>query len=212
MKDKKSKLAELWEDYAMLGGLSAESDLCEPFLTSIKKRLPWLFLLLLIGLLVSGAVGAFEEVTAELPLIVSFQSLILGMSGNIGTQSLAVSIRALTGERLTKKQKTHLVLKEARLGATSGLLIGGMSFGLVGGYLYIMKGTAPSLAFSVSFCTGAALLVSMTLSSLSGTLIPILFHKIKTDPAVASGPFITTVNDLVAVVTYYGIAWGLLCS
>ena len=63
---------------------------------------------------------------------------------------------------------------------------------------------APPLTISVSFCTGAALLVSMLLSSVAGTVIPIVFKKLKIDPAVASGPLITTVNDLVAVVTYYG--------
>ena len=62
----------------------------------------------------------------------------------------------------------------------------------------------------MSFCTGAALLVSMLLSSVAGTVIPIVFKKLKIDPAVASGPLITTVNDLVAVVTYYGLAWILL--
>lgn len=65
-------------------------------------------------------------------------------------------------------------------------------------------------SFLISGCVGVSLLVAMIISSLVGTLIPMLFHKIKIDPAVASGPLITTVNDLVAVVTYYGLAWVLL--
>ena len=194
------------------GGMSADSDLREPFSVSVKKRLPWLFLLLVIGMSVSGVIGLFESITRELPLIVSFQPLILGMAGNVGTQSLAVSIRALTGGDLTASEKAHLISKEALVGAAAGLALGGMSFGLVGAYLYIMKGTAPALAFSVSLCTGSAMCISILLSSLSGTLIPIFFHKIKIDPAVASGPIITTVNDLVAVVTYYGIVRWVLCA
>ena len=64
--------------------------------------------------------------------------------------------------------------------------------------------------FSISACTGAALLLAMMLSSLSGTLVPLMFQRMKVDPAVASGPLITTINDLVAVISYYGLAWLLL--
>ena len=74
----------------------------------------------------------------------------------------------------------------------------------------LLKGQAPLFSFAVSFCTGVALLTAMFLSSLSGTIIPLLFKKCHIDPAVASGPLITTVNDLFAVVTYYGMAWLLL--
>ena len=74
----------------------------------------------------------------------------------------------------------------------------------------MLKGETMQLAFAVSACTGIALIVSMLLSSLSGTTVPILFKTLKIDPAVASGPLITTINDLVAVVTYYGLAWLLL--
>ena len=68
------------------------------------------------------------------------------------------------------------------------------------------------LAFSVSLCTGIALLIAILLSSITGTVIPIIFKKLKIDPAVASDPLITTINDLVAVVTYYGLAWILLIN
>ena len=93
---------------------------------------------------------------------------------------------------------------------TSGIILGVLSFLLIGGYLVLFKGQPGMLAFSVSFCTGVALLVSMLLSSVSGTTIPMIFKRLKIDPAVASGPLITTINDLVAVVTYYGLAWILL--
>ena len=201
---------EIGDDYAKLGGLSAEEDLREPLRKSIGKRLPWLCALFGMGLIVSGVVGIFESVVASLSLIVSFQSLILGMAGNVGTQSLAVTIRALLDENLTPKQKAYLVFKEARVGASIGLMLGLFSFGLIGAYLYYLKGIALTLSFTVSFCTAAALFISMLLSSISGTSIPMLFKKLKIDPAVASGPFITTLNDLVAVVTYYGLAWMML--
>ncbi len=203
---------KIGDDYAKLGGLSGEEDAEEPLIKSIGKRLPWLVILFGLGLIVSSIVGVFDGVVASLPLLVSFQSLILGMAGNVGTQSLAVTIRSLVDDDLTGRQKLYLVYKEVRVGVCNGLILGLLSFGLIGLYLFGVKGTAAPLAFSISFCTGAALFISMLLSSVFGTAIPIIFKKLKIDPAVASGPFITTINDLVAVVTYYGLAWALLVS
>lgn len=200
----------LSEDYAKLAGLSAEEDLREPLKKSIGKRLPWLIVLLGLGLLVSGVVGIFEQVVAQLAVIVSFQSLVLDMAGNAGTQSLAVTIRVLMDERAAGRQKLFLIGKEARVGLLNGLVLGVLSFLLIGAYLAFIKAQPVVFSFSVSFCTGIALLLSILLSSVSGTVVPILFHKIRVDPAVASGPLITTVNDLVAVVSYYGLAWALL--
>ena len=128
----------------------------------------------------------------------------------MGTQSLAVTIRVLMDGEVGGKQKLYLVMKEARVGLVNGLILGLLSFLFIGLYLLLLKGQTALLAFSVSFCTGAALLVAMLLSSLSGTVVPLIFKKVHIDPAVASGPLITTINDFVAVVTYYGLAWLLL--
>ncbi len=201
---------EMGEDYARLAGLIAEEDLQEPLRESMKKRLPWLLALLGLGIVVSGVVGLFEAVVAQLTLIMAFQSLILDMAGNVGTQSLAVTIRVLTDETLTLGQKLHLVTKEMRIGFFNGLLLGLLSFVLVGSYLMIFKQKPVPFAFAVSGCIGASLILSMLISSAVGTFIPLFFKKIKIDPAVASGPLITTVNDLVAVVSYYGLSWLLL--
>lgn len=203
---------ELGEDYAKLAGLSAEEDLHEPLKRSIGKRLPWLIVLLGLGLVVSSVVGVFETVVAHITLIISFQSLILDMAGNVGTQSLAVTIRVLMDEKISKKQKLFLVSKEARVGLLNGAVLGLLSFAFIGLYLVVLKGQSMMLAFSVSLCTGIALLIAILLSSITGTVIPIIFKKLKIDPAVASGPLITTINDLVAVVTYYGLAWILLIN
>lgn len=201
---------EMGEDYAKLAGLTAEEDLKEPLLQSMKKRLPWLFILLGLGMLVSSVVGIFEQVVSQLTLIMCFQSLILDMSGNVGTQSLAVTIRVLMDETLTEKQKMKLVLKEAKIGFFNGLLLGIVSFVLLGIYVYAIKGQGIVMAFAISGCIGISLLLAMVISSAVGTLIPLFFEKINVDPAVASGPLITTVNDMVAVITYYGLSWVFL--
>lgn len=203
---------EMGEDYAKLAGLTAEEDLNETLKQSIKKRLPWLIVLLILGMLVSSVVGAFEGVVAILPIVICFQSLILDMAGNVGTQSLAVTIRVLMDEELKAKDKAKLVFKEAKVGFTNGIFLGVLAFVFLGLYIYLFKGYDVIHAFLISFCVGISLLLAMIVSSLVGTLVPILFNKIKVDPAVASGPLITTVNDLVAVVIYYGLAWLLLIN
>jgi magnesium transporter len=201
---------EMGEDYAKLAGLTDEEDLRETTKESMRKRLPWLIILLFLGMGVSSVVGAFEAVVAVLPIVMCFQSLILDMAGNVGTQSLAVTIRVLMDENLTGKQKLHLVWKEMKVGFVNGLLLGSLAFVFIGIYIACFKHNAWLQAFLISGCVGVSLMVAMVISSLVGTLIPIFFHKIKIDPAVASGPLITTVNDLVAVVTYYGLAWLFL--
>lgn len=201
---------EMGEDYAKLAGLTAEEDLRETTKESMKKRLPWLIILLLLGMGVSTVVGSFEAVVAVIPIVICFQSLILDMAGNVGTQSLAVTIRVLMDDELNAKAKLRLVLKEMKVGFCNGLLLGGLAFVFLGLYIFGLKGYALPTAFLVSGCVGVSLLLAMIISSLVGTLVPLFFAKIKIDPAVASGPLITTVNDLVAVVTYYGLAWLFL--
>ncbi len=201
---------EMGEDYAKLAGLTAEEDLNEPLLESMKKRIPWLAVLLVLGMIVSAVVGVFEQVVSQLTIVVCFQSLILGMAGNAGTQSLAVTIRVLMDENLTGGQKLRLMFKEMRVGAVNGFLLGLLSLVFIGCYIALVKGRGFGFGFAVSACIGFSLTIAMLISSITGTVIPMFFHKVKIDPAVASGPLITTVNDLVAVVTYYGMTWLLL--
>lgn len=201
---------EISNDYAKMTGLTSEEDITESTWESMKKRLPWLIALLFLGMGVSTVVGAFENVVAILPIVICFQSLILDMAGNVGTQSLAVTIRVLMDEELKTKDKVALVVKEAKVGFCNGLLLGVLTLLLLGLYIAFLKGYAIKEAFLISGCVGISLVLSMVISSLVGTLVPLFFNKIKIDPAVASGPLITTINDLVAVITYYGLAWVLL--
>lgn len=114
---------EMGEDYAKLAGLTAEEDLKEPTLQSMKKRLPWLIILLFLGMGVSSVVGLFENVVAVLPVVICFQSLVL-IWQEMGTQSLAVTIRVLMDENLTGKQKFQAVVKEVKTGSLNGALFG----------------------------------------------------------------------------------------
>ena len=201
---------EMGEDYAMFAGLTAEEDLKEPLKESMKKRLPWLLVLLALGTVVSSVVGVFEQVVSQLTIIMCPQPLILDMAGNVGTQSLAVTIRVLMDESLTGKQKVELVFKEMRIAFSNGAILGILSFLVLGLYIALFKGKTWTFAYAVSGCIGLSLMVAMVISGAVGTLIPLFFKKINIDPAVASGPLITTINDLVAVVAYYGLCGILL--
>ncbi len=195
---------EFGEDYAKLAGMTEEEDLSESTAKSVRKRLPWLVILLFLALGVSTVVGLFDSVIDELPYLVFFQSMILGMAGNVGTQSLAVTIRVLSGDDVDKKTRLRLVLKELRIGFFNGLIVGGIAFASSWGYLFATSSsTSPLLA---AVCIAVAMLAAMVVSSFFGTMIPLIFKKLKIDPAVASGPLITTVNDLVAVCVYYSLA------
>lgn len=201
---------EFGDDYAKLAGLTEAEDLNEPLFKSMRKRIPWLLALLGLGLVVSIVIDSFKSLLTipELAIIFVFQSLILDMGGNTGTQSLGVTIRVLSEEELDRKSKLKFVLKELRVGFFNGLLIGTLAFislGVLKTWILPIKDASPCFGFEISACVGIALLCSMVVASLDGTLIPMLFKKIGIDPAVASGPLITTVNDLVAVCIYYGI-------
>ncbi len=188
---------------------NTKKDIYEPVSQGVIKRLPWLVILLILGTGVSATVGAFEAIVAQLPVIMCFQSLILDMAGNVGTQSLAVAIRVLMDADVSTKKKIKLVIKECNIGLLNGVILGVLSFIIIGIYLCIV-GNSIQFAFSVSMCLGVAMIVAMAISSFAGTVIPVAFQKLGVDPAVASGPLITTVNDMVAVVTYYGISWLIL--
>lgn len=205
---------EFEEDYAKLGGLSESEELDESVGASIKKRIPWLVFLLFLSLIVSSVIGSFEGVIDELPVIVFFQSMILGMAGNVGTQSLAVTIRNLTSESfiLDKKKQRKSIWKELRIGIVNGLIIGVVSFGFVLAYLAITRpeidpgnGYRFNDALIVSSITSVSMFAAIAMASLIGTLFPLILTKLKIDPAVASGPFITTMNDIIAVLIYYGL-------
>ena len=207
---------ELGEDYARLAGLTDEEDPNEGVLHSVKKRLPWLIVLLILGLAQSFSMTGFERVVAALPIIVFFQTLVLDMAGNVGTQSLAVTIRKLSTLEDGKKQIVKAVIKEFRIGFLNGLILGTLSFSFVLLYLLIAnKGVADGTTFQIveglkgAGIVGIALLIAMSVSSFIGAIVPVLFMKIHIDPAVASGPFITTINDITALLIYYGLAMVL---
>ena len=165
------------------------------------------------SLIISG----FEPVVDALPLLVFFQSLILDMAGNTGTQSLAVTIRVISNEQTTKKDVAKLILKELKVGLLNGLIIGSISFCVVLLFLMFVKSKDAGMIYNLKIATsiGISMLASIIVANAAGTIIPVIFQVPQkflcksVDPAVASGPLITTLNDIIAVSIYYGLAWIL---
>ena len=198
--------SELGDDYAKLAGLTKEEDLEEPVVKSAAKRLPWLLLLMGLGLVVSSLISSFQEIQRRLALLVAFQSLILDMSGNGGTQSLAVTIRVISSASLDAKQVWRLILKEMRVGLLNGFILGLSSTVICTAFIMLVQKCPFLESLAYAGCIGSSLFIAIFLSALGGTLIPLFFKKIKIDPAVASGPLITTINDLIAATIYYTLA------
>lgn len=198
------------EDYAKFAQLGGSEDLKERVMDGIKKRLPWLLLLLLLSIVVSSLIGLYEEVISGLVILMAFQSLVLDMSGNSGTQSLSVTIRILNSKKLTKKENLKLVGKEIKTGLLNGTLLAFLAFIVETFYICFIKKNEIYFSLSVSLVIGISLLLSMTLSSFFGSLIPILLNKIHIDPAVASGPLITTLNDALGAIIYYSLSLLIL--
>lgn len=205
---------ELSDDFHKFASISEDNGLKEGVITSIKKRSPWLILLVFLGLVVSFLISSFEGIISTLPVMVFFQSLILDMAGNVGTQSLAVTVRALSSD-ISFKDKLKLIFREFRIGFLNGVLIGLIASIVCMSYLLVTQTIIHGDSFSfndvflASVIIGTSLICSMTISAVLSSFIPIMFKKMHIDPAVASGPLITTFNDIIAVICYYGLTFIL---
>lgn len=203
---------EAEEDYAKFAGLTEDEEQDESVIKSVKKRIIWLAILLVLDIIVSIIISQFEYIyeVDSLTILVAFQPVILGLAGNCGTQSLAVSVRRIANEELeTRKQAFKYLLKELLNGAITGLILGIVGFGLTITMLLLKNYTSP-LLLTIPTVVSLSIFGSLTLANLFGGLIPIIFYRCKIDPAVASGPFITTINDIVAIIIYFVLATLLI--
>lgn len=197
---------EAEEDYAKLAGLTEDEESKESIFGSIKKRIPWLAVLLVLDIFIAMVISIFDKEIQGYPILAFFQASVLGLSGNCGTQSLAVAVRRISDGDLDNKHgvRKH-ILKELLQGLGTGVILAIVSFLMVFVMLTIKKETEVA-PYQMGLILGIAVLISVVLANFVGSLLPVIFYKMKIDPAVASGPFITTINDVVSVLTYFGIA------
>ena len=192
---------EASDDYSKLAAVSDMASFDRGSLAAAKKRLPWLILLTFLGMLTANLMGMFEATLDQVALLAVFIPLIAGMAGNSGTQALAVAVRGIATGDIEEESKVKLLFREAG----TGLITGGVCGLVVAGMVYFWKGE-----FLIGMLVGVAVMCSIFVATLGGSFIPLLIHRMKIDPAVASGPFITTLNDIISILIYLGLATTFL--
>ena len=192
---------EASDDYSKLAAVSNMDTFDKNSFSAAKKRLPWLLILLVLGMLTANLIDLFTETISKVALLAAFIPLIAGTAGNSGTQALAVAVRGIATRDVEDESKFKLLLREAGTGLITGLFCAVFVVGLI----YVWKHE-----FIIGLLVGAAILVSIFVATISGSFIPLFMHKMKVDPAVASGPFITTLNDVISIIIYLGLATAFI--
>ncbi|MCM3386548.1 magnesium transporter [Ureibacillus chungkukjangi] len=188
---------EASDDYSKLAGLSDVDDVESSPFKAAKKRLPWLIMLLFLGMITATLMGQFEATLDKVALLALFIPLISGTSGNSGTQALAVAVRGIATGEIGGNSKIKMLLREVLTGLITGIVCGLIVVGII----FFWKHS-----LIIGLLVGAAISVSILVATIAGSFIPLLIHKLGADPAVASGPFITTLNDVTSILIYLGLA------
>ncbi len=192
---------EATEDILKMAGVGEEYVETKSIFKSTRIRLPWLFASCLGGMIALVVIHRFEGVLSQVAYLAAFIPVIMGMGGNIGTQSSTIVVRGLATGRLNVADIWPVVSKELAIG-----LILGMVYGLLVAAVAQVSYNTLMLAISV----GLALMSSMAIAALVGSFVPMIMARINVDPAVATGPFVTTAIDIISVFFYFTIATTLL--
>ena len=192
---------EATEDILKMAGAGGDFVETKSIFKNIKMRMPWLFASCIGGIIASFIIGYFQESLSTLAYLAAFIPVIMGMGGNIGVQSATITVRGLATGRLNIRDIWSVVSKQLMVGLILGLI-----YGFVVGLVAQLKYSRELFALSV----GIAVLCSMTMAALAGSLVPMTLAKINIDPAIASGPFVTTAIDIISVTLYFIIATTLL--
>ena len=192
---------EATEDILKMVGVGEEFVETTSIFKNIKMRMPWLFASCVGGIIASFIIGYFQSSLSKLAYLAAFIPVIMGMGGNIGVQSATITVRGLATGRLNIRDIWSVVSKQLMVGLMLGLF-----YGFVVGLVAQLKYSRELFALAV----GLGVLSSMTLAALAGSLVPMTLAKINIDPAIASGPFVTTAIDIISVTFYFIIATTLL--
>jgi magnesium transporter len=192
---------EATEDILKMAGVGEEFIETKSVMRSTRIRLPWLFASCLGGIVAFFLISGFEEGLAKFAYLAAFIPVIMGMGGNIGTQSSTIVVRGLATGNINIRDLWSVVLKELSVG-----LILGVVYGFLIGLVAQVQYSELTLALSVAL----AVISSMSVAALVGSMVPMVFARINIDPAVATGPFVTTAIDIISIYFYFTIATILL--
>ena len=189
------------EDDLMKLGEVSEVDIYRDTFYTAQSRLPWLGVNLVTALMASVTIGFFQNQIEKLVALAVLMPIVASMGGNAGTQTLTVAVRAIAMKDLTPANVSRFVVKEVLVGSFNGILFAFL-VGLVAGLWFNNLG--------IGFVIGVAIILNLVAAALSGTLIPLCLEKLRIDPAIASGVFLTMVTDIVGFVAFLGLAGWLL--
>jgi magnesium transporter len=192
---------EVDEDFMRMAGTSEEEIYSDKISNAVRLRLPWLFVNLLGGLVSGYLMWIFRVALQDVLALITFIPVTMALGGSVGMQSSTIVVRGLAIGRVVPGQVLRVMFKELRVGLVMGLVIG------LGGALLARFWHH---RMDIGLIVGLAMLSAITLSSLLGAMVPLLFRRLGVDPALASGPFVTTCNDMIGVLNYMGIATLML--
>ena len=173
-------------------------------LSHVKARIPWLFVLMLAGMLNGVILGQYELAISALPLLVTFMPMLTGTGGNSGSQTTATVIRAMTLDEISLKDSLRVMWKEIRVALTIGVIFGALNFARI----YFLTDDPDRMMMGVVL--GCAMIFTILMAKTLGAVLPLLAKRIKLDPAVVASPMITTIVDVVSLMFYFKLAMALL--
>jgi len=185
------------EDLKALGGVTSDEELSDDFLTIVRGRFMWLLINLATAFLASSVLGLFEGQLQQMVALAVLAPIVASQGGNAATQTMTVAVRALATRQLNPHNALRIIIREALVG-----LMNGIAFAVITGVAAVLWFKTPGLGIVI----GLAMITNLVAGALGGILIPMVLERVRADPAVASGTFVTTVTDVVGFFAFLGIA------
>jgi len=185
------------EDLRAMGGVTGDEEISDPVLYTARSRIPWLLVNLVTAFVSASVIGLFEGTIEHMVALAVLMPIVASMGGNAGTQTMTVAVRALATREIGGHNARRLIRRETLVGLVNGVVIA-ILVALIAGFWFSNV--------HLGFIIGTAMVTNLVCAGLFGILIPIALDKMKADPAVASGVFLTTVTDTVGFFAFLGLA------
>ncbi|MDF2811298.1 MAG: magnesium transporter, partial [Microvirga sp.] len=184
-------------DIKQLGGVHSDEELSDTVITTQRSRFPWLFANMCTAIIAANVIGAFSESLEHMVALAVLMPVVASMGGNAGTQTMTVAVRALATRELGRSNAWRIIRREALVGLLNGLVFA-VIMGTIAGVWF--------QAFDLGVVMGLALITVLLFAALGGIFVPLTLNRLGVDPAVSSGPFVTSITDIVGFFAFLGIA------
>lgn len=185
------------EDLKALGGVKGDEELSDTVWHTVRSRFPWLFANLVTAIVAANVIHLFEGSIQQMVVLAVLMPIVASIGGNAGTQTMTVTVRALATQELRRSNTWRIIRREVAVGVCNGI-----GFAIILGSVAVLWFGIRDLGFVI----GLAMLTVLSVAALGGILIPLTLHRLGVDPAVSSGPFVTTTTDVIGFFAFLGIA------